>query len=110
MPKVYVIHENAEWMTPLRAALDARQIPFEEWHLASGTIDLSETPPDGVFYSRMSASSHTRGHRFAPEFTGSVLAWLEAHGRRATALRSCGAEPKSRTERECARKRAKRHA
>lgn len=82
MPKVYVIHENAEWMTPLRAALDARQIPFEEWHLASGSINLSESPPDGVFYSRMSASSHTRGHRFAPEFTGSVLAWLEAHGRR----------------------------
>ena len=82
MPKVYVIHENAEWMTPLRAALDARQLPFEEWHLASGKIDLSELPPDGVFYNRMSASSHTRGHRFAPEFTGSVLAWLEAHGRR----------------------------
>jgi hypothetical protein len=82
MPKVYVIHENAEWMTPLRAALDARNVPFEEWHMASGRIDLSETPPDGVFYNRMSASSHTRGHRFAPEFTGNVLAWLEAHGRR----------------------------
>lgn len=82
MPKVYVIHENAEWMTPLRAALDARNIPFAEWHMASGTIDLSTAPPDGVFYNRMSASSHTRGHRFAPEFTGSVLAWLEAHGRR----------------------------
>lgn len=82
MPKVFVLHENAEWMAPLRAALDARNLPFEEWHLAEGKIDLSETPPEGVFYNRMSASSHTRGHRFAPEFTGSVLAWLEAHGRR----------------------------
>ena len=30
----------------------------------------------------MSASSHTRGHRYAPEFTEQVLAWLEAHGRK----------------------------
>ena len=82
MPKIYVLHENADWMAPLRAALDARKLPFEEWHLAEGSIDLGAAPPEGVFYNRMSASSHTRGHRFAPEFTGSVLAWLEAHGRR----------------------------
>ena len=30
----------------------------------------------------MSASSHTRGHRYAPELTGAVLAWLERSGRR----------------------------
>ena len=30
----------------------------------------------------MSASSHTRGHRYAAELTGGVLAWLESHGRR----------------------------
>jgi hypothetical protein len=30
----------------------------------------------------MSASSHTRDHRFAPEYTAAVLSWLEAHGRR----------------------------
>lgn len=82
MTKIYVLHENAEWMAPLRAALDARKLPFEEWHLAEGSIDLGVAPPEGVFYSRMSASSHTRGHRYAPELTGSVLAWLEAHGRR----------------------------
>jgi hypothetical protein len=29
----------------------------------------------------MSASSHTRGHRYAPEYTGAVLAWLTRHGR-----------------------------
>ncbi|HEY2966794.1 MAG TPA: alpha-L-glutamate ligase, partial [Casimicrobiaceae bacterium] len=39
-------------------------------------------PPEGVFYNRMSASSHTRGHRFAAEYTGCVLAWLESHRRR----------------------------
>ena len=30
----------------------------------------------------MSASSHTRGHRFAPEFTQQVIKWLELHGRK----------------------------
>jgi hypothetical protein len=30
----------------------------------------------------MSASSHTRGHRFGPEYTQLVLNWLERHGRR----------------------------
>jgi hypothetical protein len=35
-----------------------------------------------VFYNRMSASSHTRGHRYAAELTGGLLAWLESHGRR----------------------------
>jgi hypothetical protein len=30
----------------------------------------------------MSASSHTRNHRYAAELTGGVLAWLESHGRR----------------------------
>jgi hypothetical protein len=30
----------------------------------------------------MSASSHTRDHRYAAELTAAVLAWLERHGRR----------------------------
>ena len=82
MPKIYVIHENDEWVAPLRRELDARQLPFEEWFLDTGTVDLAVLPPDGVFYNRMSASSHTRGHRFAPEHTAAVLAWLERHERR----------------------------
>jgi biotin carboxylase len=35
-----------------------------------------------VFYNRMSASSHTRDHRFSAEFTAGVLAWLAGNGRR----------------------------
>lgn len=82
MPKIYILHENEEWLPPLRRALEALHLPFEEWHLAAGDIDISQTPPQGIFYNRMSASAHTRGHRFGPEFAGIVLAWLEAHGRR----------------------------
>lgn len=82
MEKIYLIHENAEWTRPLVDALDARQLPYEDWFLNEGALDLSKAPPPGVFYNRMSASSHTRDHRFAPEYTASVLAWLESHGRR----------------------------
>lgn len=81
MSKVYVIHENDAWMGPFREAFAREGVPFAEWHFDAGTLDLSEAPPEGVFYNRMSASSHTRGHRYAPEYTACVLAWLEAHGR-----------------------------
>ncbi|MEM9360370.1 MAG: alpha-L-glutamate ligase [Pseudomonadota bacterium] len=80
-PKVFVIHENDEWVEPLRTAFGALGTPFEEWHLRDGLVDLTQSPPEGVFYNRMSASSHTRGHRYAPELAGATLAWLKAHGR-----------------------------
>ncbi|MYL36074.1 alpha-L-glutamate ligase [Pontibacillus yanchengensis] len=81
MSKVYILHENEEWTVHLTDRLDQLGIPYESWHLDYGTIDLSKEPPEGVFYNRMSASSHTRNHRFAPEFAEAVLAWLERHGR-----------------------------
>ena len=81
-PKIHVIHENDAWVEPLRAALDELALPYEEWFLSEGLIDLSTRPPHGIFYNRMSASSHTRDHRYAPELTAGVLAWLESHGRR----------------------------
>ncbi|MGH7126427.1 MAG: ATP-grasp domain-containing protein [Stellaceae bacterium] len=45
-------------------------------------IDLDAEPPAGVFWSRMSASSHTRDHPHAKDQTRGVLSWLERHGRR----------------------------
>jgi len=57
-------------------------LPWRDWFLDSGVFDLSAPPPAGVFYNRMSASSHTRDHRYAAELTASVLAWLAGHGRR----------------------------
>jgi hypothetical protein len=80
MSKVHVIHENTEWVLPLRQAFAELGTPYEEWFLDEGAFDLSRPPPEGVFYNRMSASSHTRGHRYAAELTGAVLAWLERHG------------------------------
>ncbi|WP_424134856.1 ATP-grasp domain-containing protein [Roseomonas chloroacetimidivorans] len=82
MSKIHVIHENPEWLPPLARAFDQRGLPWEEWNLSSGAFDLSQPPPEGVFYNRMSASSHTRGHRYSAELTAAVLAWLERFGRR----------------------------
>jgi hypothetical protein len=82
MTHIHVIHENAEWLVPLAAALDRRRLPWRDWFLDRGVFDLSRPPPEGVFYNRMSASSHTRDHRYAAELTAAVLAWLECHGRR----------------------------
>ncbi|EED30490.1 glutathione synthase [gamma proteobacterium NOR5-3] len=82
MHKVHIIHENREWSAPLMDALDTLGVPYEDWFLDEGALDLSVEPPKGVFYNRMSASSHTRDHRYAPEYAAAVLSWLEGHGRR----------------------------
>ncbi|RDW16913.1 alpha-L-glutamate ligase [Oceanobacillus arenosus] len=81
MSKIYVIHENNEWTEHLIKRLEELKLPYEDWLLEGGTVDLNSAPPEGIFYSRMSASSHTRGNRFSPELTNAVLAWLEHHGR-----------------------------
>jgi hypothetical protein len=82
MHRVHIIHENPAWLPPLAEAFDQRGLPWTEWDLSSGVFDLAAPPPQGVFYNRMSASSHTRGHRYAAELTAGVLAWLTRHGRR----------------------------
>jgi hypothetical protein len=82
MKKIHIIHENSEWTNHLTSRLDELQLPYEEWFLDEGLVDLSSVPPEGIFYNRISASSHTRNHRFAPELTESVLSWLERNGRK----------------------------
>jgi len=81
-PKVYVLHENPEWIAPFADAFSDAGLPWEEWVLDGGVIDLDAPPPPGVYWSRMSASSHTRGHVLAKDHTRAVLTWLEGHGRR----------------------------
>lgn len=82
MTKIHVIHENPEWSAPLFTCLDGLGLPYEDWFLGTGMLDLACAPPEGVYYNRMSASSHTRDHRFSPEYAAAVLAWLEGAGRR----------------------------
>jgi len=81
-PCAYVIHENDAWLEPLRREFEKQDIPYKEWFLDRGVLDLAAVPPAGVFYNRMSASSHTRDHRYGAEYASAVLAWLARHGRR----------------------------
>jgi hypothetical protein len=77
-----VLHENPDWFAPLGDALDAAGVPHEQWLLGDGVVDLDDEPPPGVFWSRMSASSHTRQHPHAKDHARALLGWLETHGRR----------------------------
>lgn len=80
-PRVHIIHDNPQWIAPFAAALDALGIPHQEWLLGEGTIDLDKAPPAGVFWSRLSASAHTRGRARAKEQGRAVLRWAESWSR-----------------------------
>lgn len=80
--KVYIIHENDEWTEPLINNFKKLSVPFEDWHMAKVNLLTNKIPPEGIFYNRMSASSHARGHRYAPEYTAVILNWLAAHNRK----------------------------
>jgi GNAT superfamily N-acetyltransferase len=81
MSQVHIIHENDAWIEPLRREFTALGTPTREWFLDRGLLDLTAPPPPGVYYNRMSASSHSRGHTYAPEYAAAVIEWLERHGR-----------------------------
>jgi hypothetical protein len=80
--QVHVLHENPDWYAPLAAAFDAAGVPHQQWLLTGGMLDLDDVPAAGVFWSRISASSHTRRHPYAKDQARAVLSWLESHGRR----------------------------
>jgi hypothetical protein len=95
MRDIVIMHENEEWVVPLRQAFADRGVSANEWFLDSGAVHFDQMPANAVYYNRMSASSHTRGHRFAPELTRMALTWLESqqctvvNGTRALALEIC---------------------
>jgi hypothetical protein len=82
MRDIYILHENNEWVAPLKTAFAKLGIEPKEWFLDNGEVAFDQLPPEGIFYNRMSASSHTRGNRFAPELARMALTWLENNGRR----------------------------
>lgn len=79
---IYALHENPDWFPPFAAAFDAAGLDWQEWLLITGSIDLDAAPPEGIFWNRLSGSSHTRGHGLSKDYTRAVLDWLQAHGRR----------------------------
>ncbi|MCY7403661.1 MAG: alpha-L-glutamate ligase [Cryobacterium sp.] len=81
-PRVYIIHENPDWLPPFTAAFLAEGVDAEEILLTKGSIDLDTEPAPGVYWSRMSASAHTRGNTHSKDFTRAYLCWLEQSGQR----------------------------
>jgi len=81
LPTVHILYENPAWLPPLQAALDAEGFPYELHHVWRGSIDPREEPPPGIWWNRMSPSSHTRGHNESVGLAREILAWLESWGR-----------------------------
>lgn len=79
---IYILHENEEWLPPFREAFARAGLNFGEIDLSKGAINLDKEPPKGVFWSRMSASSHTRGHAFTKDYARAIFAWLARYNRR----------------------------
>jgi len=79
---VHIIYENEDWMPPIRAALHRHDVPFVEHFADGGTLDVLAAAADGVFYNRMSPSSHTRGHQQGISYARELFRVLEAQGRR----------------------------
>ena len=80
--KIYILYENHDWLAPLVKELQKADLPYEEWFLHQGQIDLQSKPPEGIFLNRISPSSHTRDHLDSIYFNRQLLYWLEAHGKR----------------------------
>ena len=78
---IIVIHENKEWMPPFEKAFHALRLEHDFWYVPEMNLNLQDVPPEAVYYNRMSASSHTRDHRYEPELALGILEWLERYSR-----------------------------
>lgn len=84
---IYILHDNSKWLETLKTQLDENKLEHKEWYFGKDTniltkIEFDKEPPEGVFYNRVSASSHTRDARFSLEYSKLVVSWLEKSGRR----------------------------
>ena len=44
MKKIYIIHENDEWLIPLRKSFKKINAPYVEWHMNKAKFDYKKTP------------------------------------------------------------------
>ena len=78
---IIVIHENKEWMPPFEEAFKALHLEYEFWYVPEMNLNFQDVPAEAVYYNRISASSHTRDHRYEPELALGILEWLERYSR-----------------------------
>ena len=68
-------------MPPFEEAFNALHLEHEFWYIPEMNLNLQDVPTEAVYYNRMSASSHTRDHRYEPELALGILEWLERYSR-----------------------------
>ena len=78
---IIVIHENKEWIPPFEEAFRTLNLEYEFWYVPEMNLNLQDVPSEAVYYNRLSASSHTRNHRYEPELALGMLEWLERYSR-----------------------------
>lgn len=78
---VHVLHENPQWLAPFRAAFAAEGVDWDATEVTGGELDLAADPAPGVYWSKMSASAHTRDHGHSAEHARGLLDHLAAAGR-----------------------------
>jgi len=81
-PRVFIVHENPDWLPPLLEGFALEKVAVEEIVLTTGAIDLDALPRPGIYWSRLSASAHSRGNVQTKEFTRALLSRVEAAGER----------------------------
>jgi hypothetical protein len=82
LPVIHVLFENPDWNPPLIAALEAEGFPYRLVELDDGLLDPSQEPAEGIWWNRVSPSSHTREHHGTVPLAREFLYWLEQAGRR----------------------------
>ena len=83
-PIVYIIHDHAKWLAPLRHTLTSADIPFDDstFDISNGgVVDVTQVPPEGIFFNRPSPSAHTRGSS-TMELSNTIVSWLTLYDRR----------------------------
>ncbi len=79
---IHILYENAAWLPPLAAALDARNLPWHARDVSEGEFEVEGAIPPGIWLNRMSPSAHTRGHAGGIHFVREWLGVLEERGAR----------------------------
>ena len=82
LPPVNVVYENPDWMPPLVEGLEAEGFEVRPFQLDGGLLDPAKEPAPGLWWNRVSPSSHTRQHHGTVPMARELLFWLELHGRR----------------------------
>ncbi|MDF2509435.1 MAG: hypothetical protein K0Q52_3294 [Microbacterium sp.] len=105
-PVVHVLHDNPEWIGVFERAFAAEGVPLRAWRWDELVLRLNEEPPPGVYWSRLSASAHTRGVPNAKDAAHALLAWLESWDRRVVGGSSVAALEVSKVAQHVALRRA----